>query len=95
MPEAMCIELPSARCFSERINRVVSGALADVGFAPDSVQTGGLKKGLRREEAMSEARLILPNPRHEKFAQLLAQGNSAAAAYVEAGYKSNRIMRRH
>jgi hypothetical protein len=30
------------------------------------------------------------NPRHEKFAQALARGMSASAAYVEAGYKSNR-----
>jgi hypothetical protein len=32
----------------------------------------------------------LPNPRHEAFAQALARGSSAAAAYVEAGYKANR-----
>ena len=30
---------------------------------------------------------ILRNTRHERFAQLLAQGMSAAEAYVEAGYK--------
>jgi hypothetical protein len=30
---------------------------------------------------------ILPNPRHEKFAQAFAQGKSAYAAYKEAGYK--------
>ncbi len=30
---------------------------------------------------------ILTNARHEKFAQALAKGMSAAAAYVEAGYK--------
>jgi phage terminase small subunit len=34
--------------------------------------------------------LILKNPRHEAFAQALARGMSAAAAYVEAGFKSNR-----
>ena len=33
---------------------------------------------------------ILENPRHEAFAQGLARGSSAAAAYVEAGYKPNR-----
>ena len=33
---------------------------------------------------------ILPNPKHEAFAQALARGSSAAAAYVEAGYKDNR-----
>lgn len=33
---------------------------------------------------------ILQNPRHEAFAQLLASGKSADAAYVEAGYKENR-----
>ena len=33
---------------------------------------------------------ILPNPKHENFAQALARGSSAAAAYVEAGYKENR-----
>lgn len=29
---------------------------------------------------------VLSNPKHERFAQALAQGLSAAAAYVEAGY---------
>ena len=33
---------------------------------------------------------MLHNPRHEAFAQALARGMSAAAAYVEAGYKSDR-----
>ena len=33
---------------------------------------------------------MLKNPRHEAFAQALARGMSATAAYVEAGYKSNR-----
>ncbi|WP_426163068.1 terminase small subunit [Sandarakinorhabdus sp. DWP1-3-1] len=28
----------------------------------------------------------LPNARHERFAQLVASGKSAAAAYVDAGY---------
>ena len=32
----------------------------------------------------------LGNARHESFAQALARGLSAAAAYVEAGYKENR-----
>jgi hypothetical protein len=32
----------------------------------------------------------LKNPRHEAFAQALARGLSASAAYVEAGYKANR-----
>jgi hypothetical protein len=32
----------------------------------------------------------LKNPRHEAFAQALARGMSASAAYVEAGYKANR-----
>jgi hypothetical protein len=32
---------------------------------------------------------VLSNPRHEAFAQALARGMSAAAAYVEAGYKAN------
>jgi len=32
----------------------------------------------------------LKNPRHEAFAQALARGVSASAAYVEAGYKANR-----
>jgi hypothetical protein len=32
---------------------------------------------------------ILPNPRHETFAQALARGLPATAAYVEAGYKAN------
>ena len=31
----------------------------------------------------------LKNPRHEAFAQALARGASAAAAYIEAGYKAN------
>jgi hypothetical protein len=30
----------------------------------------------------------LKNPRHEAFAQGLARGMSASAAYVEAGYKA-------
>jgi phage terminase small subunit len=34
--------------------------------------------------------LILANPKYEAFAQGLARGLSAAAAYVEAGYKPNR-----
>jgi hypothetical protein len=33
---------------------------------------------------------ILENPRHEAFAEALARGSSASAAYVEAGYKENR-----
>ncbi len=33
---------------------------------------------------------ILKTPRHEAFAQALARGSSAAAAYMEAGYKPNR-----
>jgi hypothetical protein len=32
----------------------------------------------------------LSNPRHERFAQELAKGNTADAAYVSAGYKENR-----
>jgi hypothetical protein len=32
----------------------------------------------------------LKNPRHEAFAQTLARGMSASAAYAEAGYKANR-----
>jgi hypothetical protein len=31
----------------------------------------------------------LPNPRYEKFAQALARGAPATAAYVQAGYKAN------
>jgi phage terminase small subunit len=33
---------------------------------------------------------ILTNPKHEAFARGLARGLSAAAAYIEAGYKENR-----
>lgn len=33
---------------------------------------------------------ILPNPRHEKFAQALAKGKTADEAYQDAGYKPNR-----
>jgi hypothetical protein len=33
---------------------------------------------------------VLKNPRHEAFAQALARGMSATAAYVEGGYKANR-----
>src|SRR6516164_4924171 len=32
---------------------------------------------------------ILSNPRHEKFAQALAEGRPASAAYEEAGYSPN------
>ncbi len=32
---------------------------------------------------------ILKNPRHEKFAQNIAKGMSAAEAYKKAGYKPN------
>ena len=32
----------------------------------------------------------LTNPRHERFAQELAKGKTADAAYVGAGYKANR-----
>lgn len=33
---------------------------------------------------------ILPNPKHEAFAQALAKGASAADAYAQAGYKASR-----
>ena len=33
---------------------------------------------------------VLANQRHEKFAQLLAEGKSASEAYVSAGYRANR-----
>jgi hypothetical protein len=33
---------------------------------------------------------VLKNPRHEAFAQALVRGESAAKAYVDAGYKPNR-----
>jgi phage terminase small subunit len=32
---------------------------------------------------------VLKNPKHERFAQYLAQGKSASEAYVLAGYKAN------
>ena len=32
----------------------------------------------------------LSNPRHERFAQLLVEGNAADMAYAEAGYQPNR-----
>jgi hypothetical protein len=32
---------------------------------------------------------ILPNPRHERFAQALAEGKPASAAYEQAGYSPN------
>ena len=32
---------------------------------------------------------VLPNPRHERFAQELAKGKSASEAYKLAGYKAN------
>lgn len=34
--------------------------------------------------------MILPNPKHEKFAQALAKGKTADEAYAEAGFKPNR-----
>jgi len=37
-----------------------------------------------------ESMPVLASPKHEAFAQALARGSSAAAAYVEAGYKENR-----
>lgn len=33
---------------------------------------------------------LLPNSRHERFAQEIAKGKSASEAYVKAGYKENR-----
>ena len=33
--------------------------------------------------------MILPNPRHERFAQALAEGKPASAAYEQAGYSPN------
>lgn len=33
---------------------------------------------------------VLPNPRHESFAQALAKGKTADEAYAQAGYKPNR-----
>lgn len=35
---------------------------------------------------------VLDNPRHERFAQEMAKGMTAAAAYHLAGYKSNRAQ---
>lgn len=32
---------------------------------------------------------VLPNPRHESFAQALAKGKSATEAYAQAGYRPN------
>ena len=37
---------------------------------------------------------VLPNARHESFAQALAKGKSAAAAYMEAGYTADRARER-
>src|SRR5262252_5451198 len=37
-----------------------------------------------------EIRPALKNPRHEAFAQALARGTSAAAAYGQAGFKPHR-----
>lgn len=37
---------------------------------------------------------VLPNARHESFAQALAKGKSAAEAYMEAGYKADRARER-
>lgn len=33
---------------------------------------------------------VLPNPRHESFAQALAKGKTADEAYAQAGYSPNR-----
>ena len=33
---------------------------------------------------------VLPDPRYEKFAQRLAQGDTADKAYQRAGFKANR-----
>ena len=33
---------------------------------------------------------VLPNPRHEKFAEQLAQGRTATEAYILAGFKPSR-----
>lgn len=33
---------------------------------------------------------VLPNPRHEAFAQALAQGKTADEAYAQAGFRRNR-----
>lgn len=33
---------------------------------------------------------VLPNPRHEAFAQALAKGKTATDAYADAGYKGDR-----
>lgn len=33
---------------------------------------------------------MLPNPRHESFAQALAKGKTATEAYADAGYKGDR-----
>ena len=34
---------------------------------------------------------VLENPKHEKFAQHLAQGSTATKAYEQAGYKPSRF----
>jgi phage terminase small subunit len=50
----------------------------------------GFCSTLRCTSATSGFMPILPNTRHEAFAQALATGMTADAAYQEAGYKPNR-----
>ena len=43
----------------------------------------------RRKLAAHEVMPIISNPRHERFAQGLAEGKSASAAYEDAGFRPN------
>jgi hypothetical protein len=52
-----------------------------------------LNAGINRQTVGRASGITMPalkNPRHEAFAQALARGLSASAAYVETGYKANR-----
>src|SRR5262249_43073824 len=71
---------PPVRLAKRHISRITRSETSPAGVAPAWHLRG-------------EWRIKMPalkNPRHEAFAQALARGMSASAAYVEAGYKANR-----
>ena len=75
---------------SQRPRRAACGLAAPMG-AGDHALGASLEHGdvvLDREGDHSMP--TLRNPRHESFAEELATGKSADAAYVHAGYKENR-----
>jgi phage terminase small subunit len=56
----------------------------------DPAPAGGRLSDRNIHSCLAMPDKVLRNPRHERFAQELASGTTADAAYVLAGYKENR-----